>query len=66
MISKAGGVRLPNFLLPACFLNHGNYIVSLGMVCRWLAAQETAIGVEIFPEFAAAAQGGEGPMYQSM
>jgi electron-transferring-flavoprotein dehydrogenase len=41
-------------MLPACFRNHGNYVVSLGNVCRWLARQAEALGVEIFPGFAAA------------
>jgi electron-transferring-flavoprotein dehydrogenase len=43
----------PSFLLPACFRNHGNYVVSLGNVCRWLGKQAEALGVEIFPGFAA-------------
>ena len=46
--------RTPNFLLPECLHNHGNYIVSLGNVVRWLGAQAEALGVEIFPGFAAA------------
>ena len=46
--------RVPNFLLPSCFQNHGYYVVSLGSVCRWLAQQAEALGVEIFPGFAAA------------
>jgi electron-transferring-flavoprotein dehydrogenase len=46
--------RTPNALLPDCFKNHGNYVVSLGNVCRWLAQQAEALGVEIFPGFAAA------------
>jgi len=46
--------RTPNFLLPHCFQNHGNYIVSLGNVTRWLAEQAEALGVEIFPGFPAA------------
>jgi electron-transferring-flavoprotein dehydrogenase len=41
-------------MLPACFKNHGNYVVSLGNVCRWLGSQAEALGVEIFPGFAAA------------
>ena len=41
-------------ILPACFQNHGNYIVSLGAVTRWMATQAEALGVEIFPGFAAA------------
>jgi electron-transferring-flavoprotein dehydrogenase len=44
----------PDFLLPDCFKNHGNYIVSLGNVVRWLGQQAEALGVEIFPGFAAA------------
>ncbi|HET7669420.1 MAG TPA: electron transfer flavoprotein-ubiquinone oxidoreductase [Burkholderiales bacterium] len=43
----------PAFLLPACFQNHGNYVVSLGNVTRWLGQQAEALGVEIFPGFAA-------------
>jgi electron-transferring-flavoprotein dehydrogenase len=44
----------PNWLLPDCFQNHGNYIVSLGNVTRWLGQQAEALGVELFPGFAAA------------
>ncbi len=44
----------PNWLLPQCFQNHGNYIVSLGEVTRWLAQQAEALEVAIFPGFAAA------------
>jgi len=46
--------RVPNFLLPACFRNHGNYVISLGSLCRWLGQQAESLGVEIFPGFAAA------------
>jgi len=46
--------RVPNFLLPKCFRNHGNYVISLGNVCRWLGQQAESLGVEIFPGFAAA------------
>jgi electron-transferring-flavoprotein dehydrogenase len=46
--------RTPNWLLPPLMNNHGNYIVSLGNVCRWLAQQAEAAGVEIYPGFAAA------------
>ncbi len=53
-LSENGAVRTPNFLLPDCFQNHGNYIVSLGAVTRWLAEQAEGLGVEIFPGFAAA------------
>jgi electron-transferring-flavoprotein dehydrogenase len=46
--------RAPAFLLPPLMNNHGNYIVSLGNVCRWLAQQAEALGVEIYPGFPAA------------
>ena len=46
--------RLPNAITPKTMQNHGNYIVSMGNVCRWLAQQAEALGVEIFPGFAAA------------
>jgi electron-transferring-flavoprotein dehydrogenase len=54
ILSEKGGFRVPNALLPACFLNDGNYIVSLGNVCRWLAQQAEMLGVEIYPGFAGA------------
>ena len=54
LMSERGATRLPNVFLPPCFDNHGNYIVSLGEVTRWLADQAEALGVEIFPGFAAA------------
>jgi electron-transferring-flavoprotein dehydrogenase len=47
-------IRIPNFALPAELNNHGNYIVSLGNVCRWLGKQAEELGVEIYPGFAAA------------
>ncbi|WPP03037.1 electron transfer flavoprotein-ubiquinone oxidoreductase [Methylocella tundrae] len=53
-LTAKGGVRLPNFAMPRLMSNHGNYIVSLGNVCRWLASKAEALGVEIFPGFAAA------------
>jgi electron-transferring-flavoprotein dehydrogenase len=53
-LSETSGFRVPNFLLPPFAHNHGNYIVSLGAVTRWLAEQAEALGVEIFPGFAAA------------
>ena len=53
-LRERSAVKVPNFLLPACFRNHGNYVVSLGNVCRWLGSQAEALGVEIFPGFAAA------------
>ncbi len=46
--------RLPNRLMPPLMNNHGNYIVSLGNVCRWLGTIAEAAGVEIYPGFAAA------------
>ncbi|MFP1646485.1 electron transfer flavoprotein-ubiquinone oxidoreductase [Pontitalea aquivivens] len=54
LLGPAGSVRLPNFLMPPLMNNHGNYIVSLGNVCRWLAGHAEALGVEIYPGFAAA------------
>ncbi len=53
-LSESGSFRTPNWMLPACFKNHGNYVVSLGNVCRWLGQQAEALGVELFPGFAAA------------
>jgi electron-transferring-flavoprotein dehydrogenase len=52
MLGSAGALRLPNFLMPPLMNNHGNYAVSLGNVCRWLATQAEALGVEIYPGFA--------------
>ena len=54
VLGPAGSLRLPNFLMPKLMNNHGNYIVSLGNVCRWLAEKAEALGVEVFPSFAAA------------
>ena len=54
MLSSNGAVRIPQTLLPKCFKNGGNYVVSLGRVCRWLARQAETLGVEIFPGFAGA------------
>ena len=53
-LSEKSGVRLPNFMMPPLLNNHGNFIVSLGSVCRWLATKAEALGVEIYPGFAAA------------
>jgi electron-transferring-flavoprotein dehydrogenase len=52
-LGPSGGLRLPNFLLPPLMSNHGNFIVSLGDVCRYLAKKAEAHGVEIYPGFAA-------------
>ncbi len=53
-LGEQSSFRTPNFLLPQCFHNHGNYIVSLGNVTRWLGEQAEGLGVEIFPGFTAA------------
>jgi electron-transferring-flavoprotein dehydrogenase len=53
-LGHSGSIRIPNFIMPPLMGNHGNYIVSLGNVCRWLAAQAEALGVEIYPGFPAA------------
>jgi electron-transferring-flavoprotein dehydrogenase len=53
-LGPSGALRLPNFVMPPLMSNHGNFIVSLGNVCRWLAAKAESLGVEIYPGFAAA------------
>ena len=53
-LTRHGFVDLPVFALPSCFKNHGNYIISLGQVCRWLGTQAEALGVEVYPGFAGA------------
>jgi len=53
-LTEDGSYKVPDFMLPACFRNHGNYVVSLANVCRWLGRQAEALGVEIFAGFAAA------------
>ena len=53
-LTEKRALQVPVFMLPACFQNHGNYVVSLGNVCRWLGQQAESLGVEIFPGFAAA------------
>ena len=53
-LSETGARTTPEFLLPECFNNHGNYIASLGNLVRWLGTQAEGLGVEIFPGFAAA------------
>jgi electron-transferring-flavoprotein dehydrogenase len=52
-LSASRALRLPNFMLPPLMNNHGNYVVSLGDVCRWLATRAEASGIEIYPGFAA-------------
>ncbi|OWV74907.1 electron transfer flavoprotein-ubiquinone oxidoreductase [Rhizobium sp. R339] len=54
LLGPAGSIRLPNVMMPPLMNNHGNYIVSLGNVCRWLAGKAEELGVEIYPGFAAA------------
>jgi electron-transferring-flavoprotein dehydrogenase len=53
-LGPGGTIRIPNILMPPLMSNHGNYIASLGNVCRWLATQAEQLGVEIYPGFAAA------------
>jgi electron-transferring-flavoprotein dehydrogenase len=53
-LTASSSYRVPSALLPGCFQNHGNYVISLGNVCRWLAQQAEGLGVEIFPGFPAA------------
>ena len=54
VLTPTRAIRVPNLLLPPLMNNHGNYIVSLGNVCRWLGQQAEALGIEIYPGFAAA------------
>jgi electron-transferring-flavoprotein dehydrogenase len=49
VLGEAGKLRLPNFMMPPLMNNHGNYIVSMGNVCRWMAEQAEEMGIEIFP-----------------
>jgi electron-transferring-flavoprotein dehydrogenase len=53
ILTTAHAYRIPGWLLPSLMHNHGNYIVALGNVCRWLGQQAEALGVEIYPGFAA-------------
>ncbi len=53
-LSERGALSWPGLLLPAAMRNHGNYVASLGNLCRWLAVQAEELGVEIYPGFAAA------------
>jgi len=52
MLGEAGQLRIPNMMMPPLMNNHGNYIVSMGNVCRWMAEQAEEMGVEIFPGMA--------------
>ncbi|MBD3786032.1 MAG: electron transfer flavoprotein-ubiquinone oxidoreductase [Sphingomonadales bacterium] len=55
VLGPAGQIRIPNWPMPPLMSNHGKYIVSMGNVCRWMAEQAEALGVEIFPGMAASA-----------
>ena len=52
VLSETGSKQIPNWLLPDCLHNDGNYIISLANLCRWLAEQAEALGVEIYAGFA--------------
>jgi len=52
LLGPNGSFRVPNFIMPPLMNNHGNYIVSMGNVCRWLAEQAENLGVEVFPGMA--------------
>ncbi|ADJ24667.1 Electron-transferring-flavoprotein dehydrogenase [Hyphomicrobium denitrificans ATCC 51888] len=54
VLGPEGDVRLPGWPMPPLMKNHGNYIVSLGSLCKWLGEQAAELGVEIYPGFAAA------------
>jgi len=53
-LSESGATSTPQWLIPECFHNHGNYVISLGAVTKWLGEQAEGLGVEIFPGFTAA------------
>jgi electron-transferring-flavoprotein dehydrogenase len=53
-LDATGARRTPQWLIPGCLHNHGNYVISLGAVSKWLGEQAEALGVEIFPGFTAA------------
>ncbi len=53
-LTETGHKSVPNFIMPPLMSNHGNYIISLGNLCRWLAGQAEDLGVEIYPGFPAA------------
>ncbi len=54
MLNASGHRQVPGWMLPQCFQNHGNYVISLANVVRWLGQQAESLGVEIYPGFAAA------------
>ncbi|RZV41798.1 MAG: NAD(P)/FAD-dependent oxidoreductase, partial [Acidimicrobiales bacterium] len=51
-LTETKSSKVPNFIMPPLMNNHGNYIVSMGNVCRWMAEQAEGLGVEIFPGMA--------------
>jgi len=53
MLTRKGGIAVPKWLLPPLLSNHGNYIASLGNLCKWLGEQAESMGVDVFPGFAA-------------
>jgi len=53
-LTETSATSTPQWMLPDCFKNHGNYVISLGNVVRWLAQQAESLGIEIFPGFTAA------------
>ncbi|HEX2010077.1 MAG TPA: electron transfer flavoprotein-ubiquinone oxidoreductase [Roseateles sp.] len=53
-LSETGATQTPQWLIPECLHNHGNYVIALGAVTKWLGEQAEALGVEIFPGFTAA------------
>ena len=53
-LTESGGRKTPDWLVPSCLHNEGNYVISLGAVTKWLGEQAEALGVEIFPGFTAA------------
>jgi electron-transferring-flavoprotein dehydrogenase len=54
VLTPDSAIKLPNMFMPKSLHNEGNYIVSLGDVCKWLASEAEELGVEIYPGFAAA------------
>ena len=54
LLSETGATQFPQWMLPDCFKNHGNYVISLSDLVKWMAQQAENLGVEIFPGFAAA------------
>ena len=54
ILGESGSWRIPNWMLPKCFHNEGNQVISLASLCRWLGQQAEALGVELYPGFAGA------------